>query len=122
MAEHLYCGSGKEKEFENGGKLLTISLNMDDLEKYFSEYGFVTNAQKRIIKIKVGRRREVGQYGETHTVEVDTFKPSTEGHQQPQRQAVIEHYQNVNRQGATASGTARQEDCVPPDFPDDIPF
>jgi hypothetical protein len=75
MAEHIYCGSGKERVFQDGGTILSVSLDMDMLIANFKEYGYVSKNGKRYITVKVGKRREVGMYGETHTVEVDTWKP-----------------------------------------------
>ncbi len=72
----IYCGSAKEKTFNDGGSILNVSLNLDDIENAFGEYGFTTQAGKRIIKVKIGKRRSEGAYGETHTVEVDTWKPN----------------------------------------------
>ena len=72
----IYCGSAKEKTFSDGGSILNVSLNLDDIENAFGEYGFTTQAGKRIIKVKIGKRRSEGAYGETHTVEVDTWKPN----------------------------------------------
>ena len=116
MSEKIYCGSGKEKQFENGGSQITVTLNMDELEKYFSDYGFVTNTGKKTIKVKIGKRREAGQYGETHTVEIDTFKPSpSSGEQKTKRQEAKDGFQQTAR-------TGKPDDCIPPDFPDDIPF
>lgn len=122
MADHIYCGSGKEKTFADGGSIITVTLNVDELLANYEQYGFTTNAGKRTIKVKVGRRKNVGQYGETHTVEIDTFKP-----QSTQGASNGNGYQN--RQGSlskplsgTPEGVPDFDDSTPPDFPDDIPF
>lgn len=75
MADHIYVGSAKEKTFQDGGSILEVSLTLDGMAEYFKAYGFTASSGKKIIKLKIGRRREVGKYGETHTVEVDTWKP-----------------------------------------------
>jgi len=100
----IYCGSGKEKTFNGGGSIIEVSLTLDGIAELFKQYGFTTKAGKKIIKLKIGKRREIGNYGETHTVEIDTFKPEAK----PQRDEVTKHY--------------AKDDSVPPDFPDDIPF
>lgn len=75
MADRIYVGSGKEKTFPDGGSSISVSLTLDGIKEYFEKYGFTTEKGKHILKLKIGRRREVGKYGETHTVEVDTWKP-----------------------------------------------
>lgn len=75
--EHIYCGSAKERTFENGS-VINVSLTLNGMAELFEKYGFTTESGKKIIKLKIGRRREVGKYGETHTVEIDTWKPGQE--------------------------------------------
>ena len=75
MADKIYCGSAKEKTFDGGGSVISVSLTMDGLSDHFKNYVFTTNGGKKIIKLKISKRREVGAYGETHTVEIDTWKP-----------------------------------------------
>jgi hypothetical protein len=85
MSEHIYCGSGKEKIFDNGGSIISVSLDMDDIRKHWADYGFTTTSGKQILKLKIGKRREEGRYGETHTVEIDTWKPTNGGPSDPDR-------------------------------------
>jgi len=77
MSEKIYCGSGIGK-FE--GSLVEISLCLSDLpkDKIFEYNG------KKYIKLKVVKKREVDQYGKTHYVEVDMWKP------EPKKQAPTE--------------------------------
>ena len=75
MADHIYVGSGKEKTFQDGGSIITITVDIDSLNREFPNYGFTTEQGKRKIKIKIGRRREIDQYGNSHLVEIDTWKP-----------------------------------------------
>jgi hypothetical protein len=123
MADKWYVGSGKEKTFPNGGSITTVSLEIDEIEKIFQEYGFVSKTGKRYIRITVGRRREVGKYGETHTVEVDTWKPD----QKAQSSSGGQGYQGYQKaapkpSSGTAESYSEQFSDDPPDFPDDIPF
>jgi len=75
MSEKIYCGSGKEKKFENGGSIIKVCLDMDLLQRMFDQYGFTTNGGKKMIKVNVSQRREIDQYENTHYVTIDTFKP-----------------------------------------------
>ena len=108
MADHIYCGSGKEKDFGNG-TLLSVSINLTELLKNYAEHGYLSkDGQRKMMTLKVGRRREVGKYGETHTVEIDTWKPT----KQPESSGVRP---SQNQQAA-------QRDSMPLDFPSDIPY
>ena len=81
--DKIYVGSGKEKKFSNGGSLISVTLNLDDLIREYNNHGFMTNKGNRAIKITVGTRREVGQYGDTHTVTLDTWHPDSFNTPQP---------------------------------------
>ena len=83
MSEKIYVGSAKEKTFNDGGSVIEVSLTLDGMADYFKAYGFTANSGKKIIKLKISKRRSVGQYGETHTVEVDTWKPDANRAQSP---------------------------------------
>ena len=66
--QKIYCGSGKEK-FD--GNLVEIAVCLSDLPKdKIFEYN-----NKKYIKLKVVKKREVDQFGKTHYVEVDMFEP-----------------------------------------------
>lgn len=117
MSERIYCGNGKEKKFENGGSIITITVDIDTLIREFPNYGFTTDAGKRKVRLKIGQRREIDQYGNSHLVEVDTWKPSQGGASQSQDR---ESYVN-DRKNSTApiSVNAEGNDGS---FADDIPF
>jgi hypothetical protein len=66
--EKIYCGKGKEKF---NGNLIEVSLCLSKLPKEF-----ITESKgQKYIKIKVQKSKEPDQWGNTHYVEVDTFKP-----------------------------------------------
>lgn len=63
--------SAVEKEFANGGSILKLSGKADKLIEFIR-----ANANdKGYINLVVGKRREIGQYGDTHSVTLDTWKP-----------------------------------------------
>ena len=69
MSENkIYCGSGIEK-FD--GNLIEITVCLSDLPK---EHIFEYN-NKKYIKLKVQKKREIDKFGKTHSVEVNTWKP-----------------------------------------------
>lgn len=74
MTDHIYVGSAKERATQYGTEY-NLQLEIDDLAQYMAEYGYVNKAGKHVVRLKIARRREVGRFGETHSVEVNTWKP-----------------------------------------------
>lgn len=68
MSEKIYVGSGTSK-FD--GDQVACSLCLTDLPQ---EHMFEYNG-KKYIKLIVQKKREADQYGKTHYVAVDTWKP-----------------------------------------------
>ena len=66
--DKIYVGSGKSK-FD--GDQVAVSVCLSDLQK---EFIFEYN-DKKYVKLIVQKKREVDQYGKTHYVAIDTFKP-----------------------------------------------
>ncbi len=66
MADKIYVGSGKKSTYG-----VKISVCLTDLPK---EHIFEYN-NKKYIKLDVNEKREEDQYGKTHSVSVDTWKP-----------------------------------------------
>ena len=75
MSDKIYIGNGKERQFNNGGSIIRIMLDVDTLAKHFKEHGFTTEGGKRMIPINIGQNREVDRYGNTHNASIDTWKP-----------------------------------------------
>ncbi len=73
--EKIYVGSGKEKSFDNGGSIINLTIGLDGIKEYFEKYGFTTDQGKKKLKLIVSKRREIDQYGNSHYVTVDTWKP-----------------------------------------------
>lgn len=66
--EKIYVGSGKE--FGQYGDI-NISINLSDLPKEFiNEY-----KGKKYINLTVSKKREKDEFGKTHAVTVNTWKP-----------------------------------------------
>ena len=68
MEDKIYVGSGVAK-FD--GDLISCSLCLTDLPQ---EHMFEYNG-KKYVKLIVQKKREADQYGKTHYVAVDTWKP-----------------------------------------------
>ena len=89
--QKIYCGSGKE--FGQYGTI-NCSICLNDIPKEFWNKG---NNGKTYLPIKINRKREVDQYGKTHSVEVDTWKPTQQ--QGQQQQAPQSNQQAFQQQG-----------------------
>ena len=69
--EKIFVGNGTEK-FE--GNMVAVNLCVSDIPKeHLNEF-----QGKKYLKLNVTRKREVDQYGRTHYVEIDQFKPKKE--------------------------------------------
>jgi hypothetical protein len=64
----IYVGSGVEKF---NGNLIEISVCLSDLA---IEHKFEYNG-KSYIKLKVSKKKEADQYGKTHSVAINQYKP-----------------------------------------------
>jgi|TARA_R110000822_G_scaffold165001_1_gene305561 hypothetical protein len=64
----LRC-SAKKKVFPNGGSLLNVSSKATDLIEFIAQH---TN-ERGYVNLVIRERREVGQYGDTHSVSLDTW-------------------------------------------------
>jgi hypothetical protein len=72
--DKIYCGSAKTISTKYG-EIVSASLNFDVLEQAVLDYGFKTKAGKQIVKIKIQERKSVDNFGNTHVVIIDTWKP-----------------------------------------------
>ena len=67
MSEKNYLGSGWKKTFENGGSLISLSVNLDKLKALpVDNYGNV--------RLVVGELRQLGKAKQTHSVYEDNYK------------------------------------------------
>ena len=72
--EKIYVGNGVEK-FD--GDLVEFSVNLTKLGKDASIHMFESKEGDKFIKLKVVKKKGgEDQYGKTHYVEVDTWKPT----------------------------------------------
>ena len=72
MADKTYLKcSAKEKKFSNGGSVIRLSFKDTDIAAFVREH----KNEKGYVNLIVAERREVGQYGDTHSVYLDTYQP-----------------------------------------------
>jgi len=79
MADRIYVGNGKKKEFDNGGSIVNASICLDDLYRAAKEHKTVSEKNgKSYIKLNIASMREPDDYENTHYIEVNTWKPERE--------------------------------------------
>lgn len=67
--EKIYCGSAKTITTQYGN-IYKISFNKDDIKKLQENL-----SEKGWVNLNMIERKEVGKYGETHSISVDTWQP-----------------------------------------------
>lgn len=112
----IFIGSGKKKEFSKGGSIINASICLDDLLKDMDEFATVSKNGKRYLRVKIGSRREADQFGNTHSLEIDTWKP-----EQQQAGGNFQTNPNATSQAAPAQ-TPQNYDPNDPNDPNYIPF
>ncbi len=71
MADKVFLKcKAKERTFNNGGSVINISIKVDDLIRFANEH----KNERGYLNLTVQARREVGQYGDTHSVTLDTYQ------------------------------------------------
>ena len=76
MSNKLFCGRGMRFGQYDA---ISLSICLDDLP---SEYITTGKNGKRYIKLNVNEKRETDEWGNTHSVEVDTWKADNRSVQQ----------------------------------------
>jgi hypothetical protein len=83
-------GSAREKIFDNGGRILNVSLNVDDITAYANDKGYAP--------LVVAERAEADDYGNTHYIYIDDYSI----------QKQKERMQGVSEEEAEAKGSHRK--------------
>lgn len=69
--ETIYCGNGKEVVFEDGSSIVNFSVALSKIKDHVYEY----KGEKYINLTIAGNRDGENEYGKTHYVKVNTYKP-----------------------------------------------
>ncbi len=120
MSERIFVGNGKEKQLKYG-PIIDIVIDVDSILREYEEHGFMTEQGKRKIKLKVGGRKDVDQYGNTHFVEVDTWKPN-QGQQQSVNYESHDQSKPAEENNSQSAGSPYSSYNAGESFKDDIPF
>jgi len=67
-----YVGNGKEKQFDDGS-VINISFSEKDLDTMRANLN-----KGGWINLTCAKRKEVGKYGETHSIYVNDWKPTVQ--------------------------------------------
>jgi len=69
-------GNSKEVTFDNGGSLINLSFNVNDFLSGDGQQNIADFADdKGWVKITVAPKREVDQYGNTHSLYLNEYRP-----------------------------------------------
>ena len=69
--ETIYCGNGKEVNFQDGGSIVNFTLHLDKIKEHVYDYEGKKYVNLTISALKGG----ANEYGKTHYLAVDTYKP-----------------------------------------------
>lgn len=78
MSEKKYVGTGRQVD---GYELVNISIAESKVKDFWNEYN-----GERYLRLGVSKKREPDQYGKTHSVYIDEYKPQADT--QPKKQPV----------------------------------
>lgn len=137
--EKIYMGSAIEKTFPDGGSIINVHLKLDGIAGLFEKYGYTSKNGEKRIKLNISTRRNIGTYGETHNITVDTWTPDGGGPSETpfedQSTPITPPSGNKPREqsqphqgGRDRSADGAAEVYTPPsgavkdDYEDDIPF
>jgi hypothetical protein len=71
--QYLKC-SAKEKTFTNGGSIIKVGIKVEDLAAFVKAH----KNERGYINLAISPRREVGQYGDTHSVYLDEARQTAD--------------------------------------------
>jgi hypothetical protein len=73
MADKIYLRCSAKARQTQFGEVLNIGIKADDLAEFCQQH---TNA-RGYVNLTISKRRDIGQYGDTHSVYLDTYEPKT---------------------------------------------
>ena len=76
--------SVKEFKFEDGGSVIRIGLNLEKFAPFVKEH----KNERGYINFNLNLRKEVGPYGDTHSLSLDTYVPKAKTETSTPKKAV----------------------------------
>lgn len=84
--EKIYIGSGKIRTFDNGGHVVNCSIclssilpdiQIPQIAEHIRGFAYKSDDTGKIyLNLNVNQKKEPDRFGKTHSVSVDTFKPT----------------------------------------------
>lgn len=74
---------------KNGNQFMKLSFSAEKMMDFIQK----NKNAKGYVNLNISERREVGEYGDTHSVKLDTWEPSGEKKQSYPRQQTTKHSQ-----------------------------
>ena len=76
MGEKIFLKcSAKEKVFPNGGSILNLGIKVADLLEFAQRHA----NERGYLNLSVQSRREIGKFGDTHTISLDAWVKKPKG-------------------------------------------
>ena len=101
--------SAKQVTFNSGKSILKLGIHAETMIEFLRQHA----NEKGYVNLGISERREVGQYGDTHCVWLDTWKPNQQRQDQPT--------QRRTQPQPEPAAKADRSDLLP-DETDSIPF
>ena len=67
--ETIYCGNGKEVNFQDGGSIVNFTLHLDKIKEHVYDYEGKKYVNLTISALKGG----ANEYGKTHSIRINDF-------------------------------------------------
>ena len=97
--EKIYIGTGKLKEFPDGGSILRFSFRAEDLDKLRN------HMNNGWVAINISKRREPSEKGATHYATIDMWRPKEQAEAAPEERHPT-NSQTVDDTADTSDGTS----------------
>lgn len=88
--EKIYVGSGKAVETQYG-TLIKLSFSMQDLATMHSSMN-----EKGYVNLNLNERRTPSDYGQTHSMTIDTWKPDASKAKEQQNYKRVPKQEDIN--------------------------
>tara|TARA_R100001440_G_scaffold49314_1_gene69255 strand:+ start:419 stop:706 length:288 start_codon:yes stop_codon:yes gene_type:complete len=71
--ETIYCGNGKEVNFQDGGSIVNFTIHLDKIKEHVYDYEGKKYVNLTISALKGG----ANEYGKTHSIRINDFEPDS---------------------------------------------
>jgi len=75
MADKIYLRCSAKARTTQYGDVLNLGIKVEDLADFCRKH----KNERGYLNLTIAARKEVGQYGDTHSVYLDTYTPKSDG-------------------------------------------